>query len=112
MLIPVTERRASRISRRPAAMDTYRVNQYNISGPLLHTNRLIQGGFRYQKLNLSTAGELVLENVGVKPTIPTTPLDQLPGYFELLDEDLNRIWTVGARTFQLNEIPANSIPPF
>ncbi|KAH8707656.1 glycoside hydrolase family 78 protein [Phaeosphaeriaceae sp. PMI808] len=77
-----------------AAMDTYRVNQYNITGPLIHTNRLIQGGFRYQKLNLSTAGELILKNIGVKPTIPTTPLDRLPG------------------TIQLNGIPANSIPPF
>lgn len=93
-------------------MDTYRVNRYNISGPLIYTNRLIQGGFRYQKLNLSTAGELVLKNVGVKPTIPTTPLDSLPGYFETSDEDLNRIWKVGARTIQLNDIPTNSIPPF
>lgn len=93
-------------------MDTYRVNQYNISGPLVQTNRLIQGGFRYQKFNLSTAGELVLENVGVKPSIPSTPLNQLPGYFESSDEDLNRIWTVGARTVQLSDIPAKSIPPF
>lgn len=93
-------------------MDTYRVNRYNITGPLVHTNRLIQGGFRYQKLNLSTAGELVLENVGVKPTIPSTPLNRLPGYFESSDEVLNRIWKVGARTVQLNDISANSIPPF
>jgi hypothetical protein len=93
-------------------MDTYRINQYNISGPLTHTNRLVQGGFRYQKLNLSTAGELVLRNIGVKPTIPATPLDRLPGYFETSDEDLNRIWKIGARTVQLNDIPANSIPPF
>ncbi|USP74650.1 glycoside hydrolase family 78 protein [Curvularia clavata] len=95
-----------------AAMDTYRVNQYNISGPLVHTNRLVQGGFRYQKLNLSTTGELILKNVGVKPTIPTTPLDRLSGYFESSDEVLNRIWRVGARTVQLNDIPANSIPAF
>lgn len=93
-------------------MDTYRVNQYNITEPSNYTNRLIQGGFRYQKLNLSTAGELVLSNVGVKPSIPSTPLDKLPGYFETSDEDLNRIWKVGARTVQMNDIPANTIPPF
>ncbi|KAI4614875.1 hypothetical protein J4E80_006379 [Alternaria sp. BMP 0032] len=95
-----------------AAMDTYRVNQYNVTGPMTHTNRLIQGGFRYQKLNLSTTGELVLRNVGVRPTIPNTPLDQLPGYFETSDEELNQIWKVGARTVQLNDIPAHSIPAF
>lgn len=93
-------------------MDTYRLNRYNITGPLVQTNRLIQGGFRYQKLNLSTTGELVLKNIGVKPTIPLTPLDQLAGYFDTSDEDLNRIWQVGARTIQMNDIPANSIPPF
>ena len=93
-------------------MDTYRVNIYNITGPSNHTNRLIQGGFRYQKLNISTAGELVLGNIGVEPTIPTTPLDELPGYFETSDEDLNRIWKVGARTVQMNDIPANTIPAF
>ena len=95
-----------------AAMDNYRVNRYNVTGPMNHTNRLLQGAFRYQKLNLSTTGELVLNNVGVKPTIPNTLLDQLPGSFETSDEDLNRIWNVGARTIQLNDIPANSIPAF
>ncbi|KAK1984924.1 alpha-L-rhamnosidase [Colletotrichum cereale] len=95
-----------------AAMDTYRVNQYNITSPSVITNRLIQGAFRYQKLNLSTAGSLKLRNIGVKPTTSTTPLTQLPGSFECSDEDLTRIWKVGARTIQLTEIPRNSVPEF
>ncbi|CCF32774.1 alpha-L-rhamnosidase [Colletotrichum higginsianum] len=95
-----------------AAMDTYRVNQYNITGPSLVTNRLIQGAFRYQKLNLSTPGSLRLRNIGVRPTTSTTPLTQLPGSFECSDEDLTRIWHVGARTVQLTEIPRNSVPDF
>ncbi|KAL1656218.1 hypothetical protein SLS61_001291 [Didymella pomorum] len=96
-----------------AAMDSYRVNIYrNISGPTNHTNRLIQGGFRYQELSLATAGELVLATVGVKPTTSTTPITSLPGSFECSDKDLTRIWNVGARTIQLNEIPANSISEF
>lgn len=41
-----------------------------------------------------------------------SPLDQLPGYSETSDEDLNQIWLVGMRTIQLNDIPENSIPPF
>ncbi|GKT50465.1 uncharacterized protein ColSpa_10646 [Colletotrichum spaethianum] len=95
-----------------AAMDNYRVNQYNITSPSVITNRLIQGAFRYQKLNLSTAGSLQLRNIGVKPTTSTTPLTRLPGSFECSDEDLTRIWKVGARTVQLTEIPKNSIPDF
>lgn len=93
-------------------MDTYRVNQYNITVPSLITNRLIQGAFRYQKLNLSSAGSLQLRNIGVKPTTSTIPVTQLPGSFECSDEDLTRIWTTGARTVQLTEIPKNSIPDF
>ncbi|KXH25635.1 alpha-L-rhamnosidase [Colletotrichum salicis] len=93
-----------------AAMDTYRVNQYNITTPSLIKNRLIQGAFRYQKLNLSSVGSLQLRNIGVKPTTSTTPVTQLPGSFECSDEDLTRIWSTGARTVQLTEIPKNSIP--
>ncbi|KAF4841472.1 hypothetical protein CGCSCA4_v009399 [Colletotrichum siamense] len=95
-----------------AAMDTYRVNRYNITGPSIISNRLIQGTFRYQKLNLSTSGALTLRDIGVKPTTSTTALTQLPGSFECSDEDLTRIWSVGARTVQLTEIPKNSIPDF
>ncbi|KAK1511317.1 alpha-L-rhamnosidase [Colletotrichum costaricense] len=95
-----------------AAMDTYRVNQYNITAPSIITNRLIQGAFRYQKLNLSSAGSLRLRDIGVKPTTSTTPVTKLPGSFECSDEDLTRIWTTGARTVQLTEIPKKSIPDF
>lgn len=96
-----------------AAMDTYRVNIYkNITGPSKYTNRLIQGGFRYQELSLDTAGEITLKNVGVKPTTSTTPIHSLPGSFECSDDVITDIWNVGARTIQLNEVPANSIPAF
>ncbi|TDZ31505.1 hypothetical protein C8035_v012251 [Colletotrichum spinosum] len=95
-----------------AAMDTYGVNRYNITGPSIFANRLIQGAFRYQKLNLSTPGALTLRSIGVKPTTSTTALTQLPGSFECSDEDLTRIWSVGARTVQLTEIPKNSVPDF
>lgn len=95
-----------------AAMDSYRVNRYNITGPGTVANRLIQGAFRYQKLNLSSAGVLTLKNVGASPTLHTTPLTDLPGSFETSNDTLNQIWSVGARTIQLTEIPKNNIPAF
>ncbi|CAI4217679.1 unnamed protein product [Parascedosporium putredinis] len=67
---------------------------------------------QYPKLNISSAGSLVLRNVGVRPTTNTTALDKLPGRFECSDEDLTRIWRTGARTVQLTEIPKNSTPDF
>ncbi len=42
----------------------------------------------------------------------TTPINELPGSFECSDDDISRIWSTGARTAQLTEIPANSIPDF
>lgn len=95
-----------------AAMDTYRVNRYNITEPGTVSNRLIQGAFRYQKLNLSSAGVLTLQNVGASPTLHTTPLTDLAGSFESSDETINQIWAVGARTIQMTEIPQNSVPNF
>lgn len=93
-------------------MDTYRVNRYNISKVGSVTNRLVQGAFRYQKLNLSSTGTLTLRNAGVHQTIDTTPLTQLPGSFTSSDERINTIWRVGARTIQMTEIPKNSVPDF
>ncbi|KAK6814981.1 hypothetical protein RU639_008555 [Aspergillus parasiticus] len=95
-----------------AAMDTYRINRYNITEHKTYTNRLIQGGLRYQKLNLSSAGEVELSGIGFKPTVSSTPIAALPGSFSCSDPVLNRIWQVGARTTQLTEIPANSLPDF
>lgn len=93
-------------------MDTYRINRYNISTSGIITNRLVQGGFRYQKLNLKSPGSLTLRNVGVQPTIDDTPVNELPGAFNSSNEVLNRIWSAGARTLKLTEIPKNSVPDF
>ncbi|GFG18511.1 hypothetical protein IFM5058_09083 [Aspergillus udagawae] len=95
-----------------AAMDTYRINRYNITEKKTYTNRLIQGALRYQKLNLSSDGELELSFVGFKPAVHEVPLSQLPGSFNCSDPVLNRIWETGARTVQLNEFPARSLPDF
>ncbi|EAQ90053.1 hypothetical protein CHGG_06672 [Chaetomium globosum CBS 148.51] len=95
-----------------AAMDTYRINRYYIDAPGQFTHRHVQGGFRYQKLNFSSPGELTLRKVGVIPTTHTTPIDKLPGSFKSSDSSLTDIWAVGARTIQLTEIPQHSSPEF
>lgn len=93
-------------------MDTYRVNRYNISSPGMITNRLVQGAFRFQKLNLTSSGSLSMRNIGVHPTTDITAIADLPGSFHTSDEVLNRIWSAGARTVQLTEIPKHSVPDF
>lgn len=91
-------------------MDTYRVNRYNITASGTISNRRIQGGFRYQKLNLSSSGVLVLQNVGARSVVNTTPIFLLPGSFHSSDDHLNAIWSAGAYTVQMTEIPKGSIP--
>jgi hypothetical protein len=93
-------------------MDTYRINRYYIDAPGQFTHRHVQGGFRYQKLNLSSPGELTLQNVGVISTTHTTPINKLPGSFQCSDSSITDIWAVGARTIQLTEIPKHSSPEF
>ena len=93
-------------------MDTYRINRYDIANQSSYTNRLVQGGLRYQKLNLSSAGELELFGVGLKPSLSNTSLTTIPGSFSCSDPILNNIWNTGARTVQLNELPAHSVPDF
>ncbi|KAL3428751.1 Six-hairpin glycosidase-like protein [Aspergillus tetrazonus] len=94
-------------------MDNYRINRYDLNNNFsVYTNRLIQGGLRYQKLNLSTVGTLTLSNVGFLPTVDDTPIAKLPGAFRCSDPVLTRIWEVGARTMQLTEFSAGSLPDF
>ncbi|KAK3496009.1 Six-hairpin glycosidase-like protein [Neurospora crassa] len=95
-----------------AAMDTYRVNRYSIAEPGTKSNRLVQGAFRFQRLNLSSPGVLTLRNVGVRPTTDNTAVTQLPGSFHSDNLKLNAIWETGARTVQMTEIKKDSTPDF
>ncbi|KAJ3566687.1 hypothetical protein NPX13_g7043 [Xylaria arbuscula] len=95
-----------------AAMDTYRVNRYDITALGAVSNHRIQGGFRYQKLSLLSRGVLVLQNVGARSVVDTTPIFLLPGSFHSSDDHLNAIWRAGAYTVQMTEIPKGSIPDF
>lgn len=90
-------------------MDTYRVNRYNITGPGIVSNRLVQGAYRYQKLNLSSTGSLTLKNVGASPTLHMKSLSDLP---DSSNETLDQIWAVGAQTVQMTEIPEKSLPMY
>ncbi|KAF6816800.1 alpha-l-rhamnosidase [Colletotrichum sojae] len=74
--------------------------------------RYVQGSQRWVKLSLVTKG-LCSVRVSLAGFIPTTsniPVNRLPGYFKCSDETLSDFWEYGARTLQLNCVPARSIP--
>jgi len=96
-----------------AGADTLRRSRFRITYPGFYESKYVQGSQRWMKVTLvsSTPCSVSLSLAGFKPTTSNTPLDQLPGHFECSDSTLNDLWGYGARTLQLNCIPARTIPP-
>ncbi|KAH0346428.1 glycoside hydrolase family 78 protein, partial [Aureobasidium melanogenum] len=91
-----------------AAQNTYRVQHYNISASnMTHTDRLLQGGVRWQMLTLASAGDLVLSDVGMVPSYYTA---KPQGSFECSNAKWTDVWDTGARTLALSMVAAESIP--
>lgn len=84
----------------------------NVLSPGLYQHRLIQGAQRWLRLSLSSPGSLVLSSVGFIPSVDSTPVSLLPGSFSCSDPRIDAVWAAGARTLQLTEIPAKSIPEY
>jgi len=96
-----------------AGADTMRRSRFRITYPGFYESKYVQGSQRWMKITLvsGTPCSVSLSLAGFKPTTSNTPLDQLPGYFECSDSTLNDMWGYGARTLQLNCIPAGTVPP-
>ncbi|KAK6005782.1 hypothetical protein QM012_007424 [Aureobasidium pullulans] len=93
-----------------AAQSTYRVQHYNISASnMTHTDRLSQGGVRWQMLTLASAGDLILSDVGMIPSYYTA---ESQGSFECSNTNWTNVWDTGARTLSLSMVAAESIPKF
>ncbi|VUC23393.1 unnamed protein product [Clonostachys rosea] len=93
-----------------AGADTLRVNTYNVDRPGMIEHFQLQGGQRWQKIELLTPGTLEFTLVGFKPTTFNLEPRDMPGYFECSDAFLNKIWSTGARTTQINSAPARTNP--
>ncbi|KAI8658144.1 Alpha-l-rhamnosidase [Fusarium keratoplasticum] len=91
-----------------AGADTLRANRYRIDRPGMIEHFQLQGGQRWQRLELVTPGSIRLTLVGFKPTTYNQEPADMTGYFECSDSQLNQIWATGARTVQINSIPAKS----
>lgn len=70
----------------------------------------VQGSQRFQIIELTSPGSLALTFCGFKPVTYNILPEELPGVFECSDSLLNSIWKSGARTVQINAIPARSNP--
>ncbi|HVW50023.1 MAG TPA: alpha-L-rhamnosidase C-terminal domain-containing protein [Trinickia sp.] len=86
-----------------------RVNTYRPTAPGPIVNRLVQGGERFEVIQLTTPGSVALSGVGIRRLVPAQNLPS--GSFESSDAALNEIWNLGARTLALDTVPARSLPP-
>ena len=93
------------------AGDDSRVDTLMVAYSGLLTTGLIQGGERYERITLTTPGSVTLSSAGIEFTAVRATAADYRGWFDSSSPLLNRIWFDGAYTTQLDEIPANSVPP-
>ncbi|KAH7161092.1 Six-hairpin glycosidase-like protein [Dactylonectria macrodidyma] len=77
--------------------NTFRVETFNITKPGRYSSFLLQGGQRWQSIQLLTAGTITFSKVGLDASIDTAESDDLPGKFSSSDGVLNEIWNLGTR---------------
>ena len=88
--------------------DPYRYDTYTVSKAGTIVNRYIQGGERYQKITLTTAGSVTLRAVEIYYEAYEGNASTFQGFFVSDQPLLNRIWYDGAYTVNLNQLPAHT----
>jgi alpha-L-rhamnosidase len=88
-----------------------RINTFDLTGPGLVVNCLIQGGERFQVITLTVPGSVTLRRVGIRSTFFTQGPTKNRGSFRSSDAALNEIWDLGAYTLELDQVPQRSLPP-
>ncbi|RHZ67195.1 uncharacterized protein CDV56_109624 [Aspergillus thermomutatus] len=90
--------------------NTFRVETFNVTSTGTVSSFFIQGGLRWQNLQLLTDGTVKICRLGIRSGNDRTPVDALPGYFESSNKLYNEIWALGPRTVQQACIAANGAP--
>ena len=93
-----------------SAGNTSRVDRLTVGGPGTVTEGLIQGGERYQEIELTSVGSVTLRAIGIRFTAVRATPKNYRGWFDSSSTALNRIWYDGAYTTQLDELPAQTLP--
>lgn len=93
-----------------SAGDPSRVDSLTVRGPGRATTGLIQGGERYQEIELTSVGSVTLTAIGIRFTAVRATPNNYRGWFDSSSAVLDRIWYDGAYTTQLDELPAWTLP--
>lgn len=93
------------------ASEPARAIAYPVTATGVVRGRLLQGGQRYQTLSVSGSGSVTLRQVVIDAVLiepVDTPADT--GWFQCSSPVLNRIWSAGAYTVDLNRMAAGTQP--
>ncbi|EYE90739.1 Six-hairpin glycosidase [Aspergillus ruber CBS 135680] len=91
--------------------NTFRVETFNVTESGHVQSFLIQGGLRWQRLQLlSPESTVKICRVGIRSANDRTAVDALPGHFECSNSLYNEIWALGPRTVQQACIANNTAP--
>jgi len=93
------------------AGDPVRVDDVTLASPGRLSTGFIQGGERYERITLTTPGTLRLSSIGIAFSAVRATAKDYRGWFDSSSTELNRIWFDGAYTTQLDELPADAVPP-
>lgn len=91
------------------SVDPERTSLFPVSAAGTLKARAVQGGERYETLSLTTPGELTLNSVTIQ-SLYTPPTATTLGSFVSSSDLLNRIWSAGAYTVELDRLAASALP--
>jgi hypothetical protein len=77
---------------------------FTVTGPDTYTGGL-RGGFRFEAIELRSAGTVTLSGAGLNFKAYRATSDQYKGWFASSDDQLNRMWYAGAYTAQMDMVP-------
>lgn len=80
--------------------NTYRTETFMVDQAGKLESFFIQGGLRWQSIRLISGMAITIQNVSIRATVATTPVEQMPGQFSSSNSLFTDIWGLGARTVQ------------
>lgn len=91
------------------SVDPQRTSLFPVNGTGMIKSRAVQGGERCETLSLSTPGEVTLNSVAIQ-SLYAPPTSTTQGSFVSSSDLLNRIWTAGAYTVEMDRLAASALP--
>ena len=91
-------------------MNSFRTETFNITKTGRVESFFLQGGQRWQSIQLLTASTIEIKEVGFRPSVDIKPATELPGAFSASDPNLDQVWDLGARAVQAACVEPHSQP--